>query len=162
MKTMLRKRVLSLLSMLVVLSMVFTPYTALATEGGPEVTDGDQPTLAPADRWIVQLTAPALAQYTGGIAGLTPTAISVTGANRLNVNTPVAQAYVAYLKAAQAEVAQAIQKAVPGAVVERDYQVVFNGMAIKLPQADEQAQVKLFKVPGIKQIFRQEIWHGSF
>jgi len=159
MKTMLRKRVLSLLSMLVVLSMVFTPYTALATEGGPEVTDGDQPTLAPADRWIVQLTAPALAQYTGGIAGLTPTAISVTGANRLNVNTPVAQAYVAYLKAAQAEVAQAIQKAVPGAVVERDYQVVFNGMAIKLPQADEQAQVKLFKVPGIKQIFRQEIYY---
>ncbi|MBN2390756.1 MAG: S8 family serine peptidase [Anaerolineae bacterium] len=159
MNAMLRKRVLSLLSMLVVLSMVFTPYTVLATEGGPEVTDGDQPTLAPADYWIVQLTAAPLAQYTGGITGLQPTAISATGADHLNVNTPVAQAYIAYLKTVQAEVAQNIQKAIPGAVVERDYQVVFNGMAIKLPQADEQAQVKLFKVPGIKQVFRQEIYY---
>ncbi len=159
MKATLQKRVLSLLSMLVVLSMIFTPYAVLATEGGPEVTDGEMPTLAPANYWIVQLTAPALAQYTGGIAGLQATAASVTGANRLNVNTPTAQAYIAYLKATQAEVAQAIQKAVPGAAVERDYQVVFNGLAIKLPQADEQAPLKLFKIPGVKQVFRQEIYY---
>jgi len=159
MNAMLRKRVLSLLSMLVILSMVFTPYSVLATEGGPEVTDGDQPTLAPADSWIVQLDAPPLAKYTGGITGLQPTAISTTGAAHLNVNTPAAQAYVAYLKTVQAEVAQGIQKAIPGAVVERDYQVVFNGMAIKLPQADEQAQIKLFEIPGVKQVFRQEIYY---
>ncbi len=159
MKAMLQKRVFSVLSMLVVLSMVFAPYTVLATEGGPEVTDGEQPTLAPADRWIVQLDAPALAQYTGGIAGLQATAISVAGHSRLNINAPAAQAYITYLKAAQAEVAQAIQKAVPGAVVERDYQVVFNGLAIKLPQVDEQAPLKLFEIPGVKQVFRQEIYY---
>ncbi len=159
MKAMLHKRIFSLLSMLVIFSMVLTPYPVMATEGGPEVTDGELPTLAPANYWMVQLTAPALAQYKGGIAGLQPTAISVTGGSRLNVNTPAAQAYIAYLKAAQAEVAQAIQKAIPGAEVQRDYQVVFNGLAIKLPQADEQAQVKLLRIPGIKRVFRQEIYY---
>jgi len=107
----------------------------------------------------LHLTTPPLAQYAGGITGLQPTALSVTGDDHLNVNAPAAQAYIAHLKAAQAEVARSIQKAIPGAVVERDYQVVFNGLAIKLPQPDEQAQLKLFKIPGVKQVFRQQIYY---
>ncbi len=157
------KRVFAFLSLLVALSMVFMPTAnvAMAAEIGPETSDGEQPTFAPANYWMVQLEAPALAQYTGGIAGLRPTAINVTGATRLDVNTSASRAYITYLKAVQAQTAQAIQKTVPGATVSRNYQVTFNGLAIYLPKADENADALLRTIPGVKRVYRQEVFNPS-
>ncbi len=119
-------------------------------------TDGEVSTRVPAKRWIVQLQDPPLAQYTGGIATLSATAASATGAARLNVNTPDAKAYIAHLEAQQVGVATAVQQAVPGAYVEHDYQVVFNGLTVNLPEADENAGAWLSQLPGVKQVFREQ------
>ncbi len=139
------------------------PPAASKVSAAPEImqpqTDGnDAPTLAPANRWIVQLEDSPLAQYAGGIAGLRATAASATGASRLNVNTASAKAYVAHLETKQAQVALAVQQAVPGAYVEHDYQVVFNGMAVNLPEADEKADLWLSNLPGVKAVFREHVY----
>ncbi|MBN1877607.1 MAG: S8 family serine peptidase [Anaerolineae bacterium] len=152
-----RKQIYWLLSLLVVVGMALMPGMAMANSG-PEETDGELPA-APADRWIVQLEAPALAQYTGGIAGMRATATSVTGASRLDVNTSAAQAYMAYLKTEQAQVAREVLKAAPdGTFIERDYQVVFNGFVVNLPEADETAAFWLRQLPGVKGVFRQKVY----
>jgi len=157
------KRVFAFLSFLVVLSMVFMPTAnvALAAEIGPETSDGEQPTFAPANYWMIQLEEPTLAQYTGGIAGLRPTAISATGATRLDVNSSASRAYIAHLKGVQAQTAQAIQKTIPGAEISRNYQIVFNGLAIYLPKADENADVLLRTIPGVKNVYRQEVFYPT-
>ncbi|MBN2006480.1 MAG: S8 family serine peptidase [Anaerolineae bacterium] len=157
------KRIFAFLSVLVALSMVFIPTTkvVMAAEDGPEPANDERPTIAPANYWMVQLEAPALAQYTGGIAGLRPTAIGVTGASRLDVNTSASRAYIAYLKGVQAQTAQAIQKAIPGAMVSRNYQIVFNGMAVNLPKADEHADVLLRAIPGVKEVYRQQVYYPT-
>ncbi|MDY7078180.1 MAG: S8 family serine peptidase, partial [Chloroflexota bacterium] len=136
---------------------------ALEVGAAPEImkpqTDGDAPTTVPAKRWIVQLEDAPLAQYTGGVAGMRATAASATGAARLDVNSPDAKAYVSYLKTQQTQVAAAVQKAVPGAYVEHDYQVAFNGLTVNLPEADENADFWLSQLPGVKQVFREKVYH---
>lgn len=160
------KSVISKMMAVLIALMLVVPVGAVSGPTQPaaqpvmaEQTDGEQPTLAPANYWILQLEAPALAQYTGGIAGLRPTALSVTGGSRLDVNTAAAKAYVDYLKVQQAKVTVSLQKALPGATVERDYQVVFNGLAIKLAKVDEQSVLALRALPGVAQVFRQEIYY---
>lgn len=105
---------------------------------------------------MVQLEEPALAQYQGGIAGLRATALKATGASRLDVNTREARAYTAYLKEQQAEVAKAVQQVAPGAKVYHDYQVVFNGFAVQLPEADKTAVFELMNLPGVKAVMPQQ------
>jgi len=121
-------------------------------------TDGDDIPKAPPDRWIVQLEDPPLAQYRGGIQGLGATAVSATGARRLQVDTPEAQAYIDYLEAEQASVATAVEEAVPGAYIEYDYQVVFNGLTVNLPEADTKASEWLSELPGVEAVFRQKVY----
>ncbi len=152
---------LALLVSLVPVSLGASPAeTPSKVDPAPEYmqpqTDAETPEGLLGKRWIVQLEAPPLAQYTGGVAGLPATATRVTGASRLNVNTPEAQAYIAHLEAQQAEVAAAVQQAMPGAYVEHDYQIVFNGLAVNLPQADEQADRWLSRLPGVKAVFAEQ------
>ena len=124
----------------------------------PLETDGveEEGVFESTDRWMVQLEGPALAQYTGGKAGLRATAPSVTGASRLDVNAPASRAYITHLKAEQAKVADAILKAVPGAKVYRDYQVTFNGFAVQLPEVDKAAVLDLMSLPGVKAVLPQK------
>lgn len=152
---------LALLVSLVPVSMGAAPAegpspAAAAPEYMQPQTDGEAPEFVVGKRWIVQLEAPPLAQYMGGVAGLPATAARATGASRLNVNTPDAQAYVAHLEAQQAEVAAAVQRAVPGAYVEHDYQIVFNGLTVNLPEADAQASRWLSRLPGVKAVFAEQ------
>ncbi len=140
-----------------------SPLALPEVDAAPEYmqpqTDGDAPVTVPAKRWILQLTDSPLAQYTGGVVGLRATATSVTGDRRLDVNTPEAQDYIAYLEAEQAEVAAAVQQVVPSASIERTYQVVFNGLAVTLPEADEQAGRWLSRLPGVKMAYRQRAYY---
>ncbi len=108
---------------------------------------------------MVQLEAPPLAQYAGGIAGLRPTAVDATGSNRLNVNTPMALAYTTYLKLNQAAVADTIEKVVPEAEIYRDYQIVFNGFAVRFEKADPALLSKLMNLPGVKAVMAQQEYH---
>ncbi|MBN1889480.1 MAG: S8 family serine peptidase [Thermoflexales bacterium] len=124
----------------------------------PMEDDASLPAQPPAKRWILQLEDPPLAQYQGGVNSLRATAASVTGDARLDVNAAAAVAYTAYLENKQAELAAAVAQAVPGAYVERDYQIVFNGVTVNLPEADERAGEWLSKLPGVVRVFREQAY----
>lgn len=121
--------------------------------------DGHNLTIGSGKRWILQLEDPPLARYTGGITGLRATASQATGAIRLDTTTSAAQAYLAYLEAQQALVISALQQVVPGAYAERDYQVIFNGLAVNLPLPDEEADRWLTNLPGVKAVFRERTYY---
>ncbi len=132
---------------------VFVPLALLAaaapSSGGGAVVPGGKPTAAPAARqargldlatsqarrWIVQLTGAPLATYRGGIAGLRGTSAAATGRSRLNVASARSRAYVRHLQAAQRVFAQRLTRAVRGASVQRSYQVVLDGLAVKMSRA---------------------------
>jgi len=85
-----------------------------------------------AKRWIVQLDGAPLATYRGGVAGFRATAAASTGSSRLNVQSARSAAYVARLKATQQAFTTRLARVIPSARVQRTYQVVLNGLAVKM------------------------------
>jgi subtilisin family serine protease len=86
----------------------------------------------PAKRWIVQLNGAPLATYRGGVAGYRATAAAATGASRLNATSARSRAYVSHLRSVQHEFAQRLAHRLPGVRAQRTYQVVLNGLAVKM------------------------------
>ena len=88
--------------------------------GGPVSTPSDEIDLAdfPADRWIVQLDEPAVAE--------------TAGAGRLDMAAPENVVRRDELRGRQAEFESRLEAAVPGAETERAYQVVLNGLAVDM------------------------------
>src|SRR5215212_10211372 len=86
----------------------------------------------PAKRWIVQLNGAPLATYRGGVPGLRATAAVETGASRLDVSTTRSRAYVSHLRSVQRAFAKRLARRLPGIHVQRTYQVVLNGLAVKM------------------------------
>ncbi len=98
--------------------------------------------------YIVQLEGSPLASYRGEIAGLAATSPAVTNANKLDVNSPAAQAYRNYLADNRTAVLNEMAQ-----LTGRDnfnilytYELAYNGMAIELTPA-EAAQIA--KLPGV-------------
>ncbi len=128
---------------LLVVPLLLLAATVATAGGGAQV--GGRPTAAPshsakkidlatypAKRWIVQLNGAPLATYRGGAAGLHGTAAAVTGASRLNVSSARSRAYVSHLRSVQHVFAQRLARKLPGIRVQRTYQVVLNGLAVKM------------------------------
>ena len=114
---------------------------ALAAAGGSGAVAGVKPTgkaarvdLAKisAKRWIVQLRGAPLATYRGGVPGFRATAASATGASQLNVTSARSVRYVKHLKSVQQAFALRLHAVAPGAKVQRGYQAVLNGVAVKM------------------------------
>jgi len=101
----------------------------------------------PGERYIVQLADPPLATYRGDRPGLPATAPRITGARRLDLTSKASHSYLAYLQACQAAFETALKRVVPEAVVERRYRIVFNGLAVRVPQRD---LVKIRRLPGVR------------
>ena len=122
--------------------------------GDSSTEDSSSPWL---DYYIVQLTAAPLAAYEGGITGLKATSPEVTSENRLNLDSPNAQVYRAYLGRQQdralAEISETIGHEVD--VLHR-YDVAYNGFAVKLTP-EEAAEVA--ELPGVRHIERNRIEH---
>ena len=82
-----------------------------------------------ASRWIVQLRGAPLATYGLGVG-------RYNGANNasahLNVRSSSSAAYVSQLKSQQAAFTRQLVRTVRGAKVQRSYQVVLNGLAVKM------------------------------
>jgi subtilisin family serine protease len=93
----------------------------------------------PAKRWIVQLTGAPLATYRGGVKGLRATSAASTGTARLDTSTARSRAYTSYLQARQRAFAQRLTTLVPSAKVQRSYQVVLNGLAVKMSRSQAAA-----------------------
>jgi subtilisin family serine protease len=125
-----------------------------------------------ARRWMVQLAEPPIAAYEGGMAGLAPTAIWVTGARRLDLKAPAARAYRRHLEATQRDFRQTLAKAAPGSRVDYSYTITVNGLGVKMSPAQAAAvrrlagvkavtpdvpfQLQMFSTP--KQIGAPAIW----
>ena len=96
---------------------------------------------AATDTYIVRLEASPVATYRGGIDGLAATANAVTGASRLDVNSPDSRSYTAFLDRAQTEFIEDCEAAFGHPIeIKHRYQHVVNGVAMVLT-ADEAAMV---------------------
>jgi subtilisin family serine protease len=80
--------------------------------------------------YIVQLADPPMAAYTGGVSGLRAT--KAGAGQRLDLAGTAARQYGSYLRTQQDQ-AKAL---LPAGVVSRQYQVVFNGFAASLTDAE--------------------------
>ena len=105
---------------------------------------------------LVRLADPPLAQYEGGIAGLKPTAPRVTGARRLDLNAAESQAYLNYLASVQEHFVRSLAEAVPEAQIQRQYRIVFNGFAVKVPRDRIEA---IRRLPGVASVTVEREYH---
>ncbi len=104
--------------------------------------------------YIIQLEEPAAASYMGGVAGFAPTSPSVTGAKKLNVNSPQTIAYINFLRDRQQQTLEKAERVMGRkANVKFKYQHAFNGMAIELSPQDAKMMAGL---PGVKSVTREK------
>jgi subtilisin family serine protease len=88
-------------------------------------------------RFIVRFVEPSVARYEGGFAGLAPTSPRVTGATRLDVNSPAARAYRDFLSARHDEYLSTISRNVGRSVDTRfQFKYALNGVSIALTREE--------------------------
>lgn len=102
----------------------------------------------PAQRWIVQLADPPLAQYQGSLANLPATAAGLIG-RRFDVASTSSTAYLAHLRTQRERLTTALGTVARGARVERTYEVTVNGMAVAMSPKQAAAVRAL---PGVKAV----------
>lgn len=145
------------LPLLIVLA---TLILSLITAGNPALVLADtfrpiQPLtaikpLVESQTYIIQLDNPSLARYRGGIRDLAPTSIAVTGARKLDVSSPAAQAYLSFLAEKRVEFLRRAEERLGRELeVGYIYDVILNGLTLTLAP-DEAAAVA--SLPGVRHI----------
>ena len=119
----------------------------------PEGVDPDKPV-----RFIVQFIDPPLASYRGGRPSLSATSPRVTGAKKLDAESPASRAYLQYLNNEQAKFNQAINSILPGAQIERSYKLALNGAVVKTTAGNLN---KLRNLPGVKSVTSEKKFKPS-
>lgn len=143
------------LTLMLILVLVLPLSPAMAQV--PDETDGPLPPPVEAEgNWfIVEFEDPSLAVYAkSGGDGIST--MSVGG--KLNVEAASSQAYIGQLEDQQAAFGFSLASVVPGARVERGYQIVLNAVAVQLPNDDLETLKKLLAMPGVKRISPQRIY----
>lgn len=108
--------------------------------------------------YIVRLSGPSLAAYRGGIAGLLATSPEVTGARKLDVNSPASRAYLGHLAERRAEFLQrAGERLGRELTVGYVYDVVLNGLTLQLTAAEAATIADLPVVESIRPNFTREL-----
>ena len=103
--------------------------------------------------YIVQLEGDPVATYMGELPGLKATSNRATGANRLNTNSKASKKYKAHLQKKQAKFVTDSNSAIGRSLnVSRDFQIVLNGVAAELSEAEADA---LRSMPGVKSVVRE-------
>lgn len=110
--------------------------------------------------YIIQLEGDAVATYSGGVKGLSPTKPAAYGKTRLDVSSAQVQGYQNYLQQKQVEFVQTLSTRFPQIKVERNLQFLLNGVVVSYPgKADLKAQ--LAALPGVKRVFEHELYHAQ-
>lgn len=160
--TMKLNRLISMLIILALLGTALSISTPSATAAGIAVANGSRPspgvvlneiqgTTDPAV-YLIQLQAPALASYRGGIPGLAATNPDAAGQVKLDPNSAASVAYRNHLASLQSQFIATVEQAVGHAVqVLFQYDAALNGMAVRLTPP-EAAQVA--KLPGVLRVQR--------
>jgi uncharacterized repeat protein (TIGR01451 family) len=94
---------------------------------------------------MITLDDAPLATYAGGIAGLAATSPAVTG-KPLDINSAASQAYRAYLNGKLSALIASLQAKIPQAQVLYRYNVVFGGIAARIPAASVSELTRLTHV----------------
>lgn len=143
-------RVLTIVLASVLLAASLAMAAAAATPPGPEdIRPAAFDTSARA-LYIVQLTAPPLALYEGGLPGLAPTNPQILGETELAVDAPASRDYLGYLAGQQAEVvAQA--EALIGRPLELgfSYSFAFAGFAAEMTPVEA---ARIAALPDVRQV----------
>ncbi len=114
-----------------------------------EVIDLNEPA-----SYIIQLEAPALATYRGGIAGLAATNPAANGQTKIENNAATA-AYLDYLAGAQASFLNSVDANLGRAVeVKFTYRHAFNGLALIITPAEAD---QIAAMDGVKMVTRTTV-----
>src|SRR5262245_57815063 len=152
----------SRLRLLTLTGALFLVAVLAATAGGGTPLKGGKPAKATAkqklqaidlatyttNRWIVQLKGAPLAG--AGVVGIRTTNSAAGKTARLNASSSRSTAYVSRLRSAQRTFAHQLNRIVPAAKVQRSYQVVLNGLAVRMTNR-QAAQVR--KLKGVRSVF---------
>jgi subtilisin family serine protease len=103
---------------------------------------------------IVKLTAAPLATYEGGVPGLAATSPRVTGADKVDLQSPASKQYLSYVDAQQDTFVANAKQAIPGARVTQKLDIVVGGVAMVVP---EDQLVTLAKLPGVAAVYPDEL-----
>ena len=100
--------------------------------------------------YIIQLSDPAVARYTGGIPDLEATSPEATGARRLDTSTAQSQAYLNYLDAQQNKLLANMEAAI-GHPIEVAFQFknVLNGVAVRISREEAMQAANLAGVRNV-------------
>jgi subtilisin family serine protease len=137
----------------VLLSLSVLPASAFGvpdTPAGPPITGG-----SPTGRWIVQLAEPALVAHARAAGQL---AEQADGQQKLDASQPDSTAYTGKLRESQRGFGDRLKQAVPGARIEREFQTVLNGLAVKM--TPENAE-KVRTMPGVRAVTPDAAYHAD-
>jgi len=98
-------------------------------------------------RVIVQLVDPSVASAGYGNVA------AVASGDALYSMWPTAAAYRQHLESEQRALAARLLATCPGAVIEQQYQVALNGMAVRLPDANARTRATLEALPGVRTVY---------
>ena len=129
--------------------------SATITNSPPSIKSPDP---RPAKRYILRLSSPALATYTGGLPGLAPTAPSaggprIAGEAHLDLQSPEARAYLSHLRSEQDRVLQRLRVLAPDLRLDWRYRHVLNGLAVQM--TDREA-LRALALPGVESVHAAE------
>jgi hypothetical protein len=144
------------LTALLLASWLMSGFGAVTAQSGLPATPSEAPTASakPDSLYIVQLSDPALASYTGGIQGLAATAPQNDGA-AFEFDSPEAAAYTDYLNALhQTFLNQAGQQIGRSVTSAYRYTNVLNAVTIAASPAEAQ---KIAQMPGVLAVYPDAI-----
>lgn len=110
--------------------------------------------------YIIQLEGDAVATYGGGVRGLSPTKPAAYGKTRLDVNSAQVKGYQNYLQQKQTEFVQTLTSRFPQVKVERNLQLLLNGVVVSYP-GKAGLKEQLAALPGVKRVFEHELYHAQ-
>jgi minor extracellular serine protease Vpr len=137
-----------------------TEYTA--NKYGPELQSADtykKPIVKPTNvtspqRFIIELSSPALAKYKGNIGNLSATAVAKKG-DKLNVQSSQAKSYISHLAQEQNNFASSLKKVSANTKIERQFNTVFNGVTV----VGQGLSIKqLMALPGVKAVYPETMY----
>jgi subtilisin family serine protease len=112
-----------------------------------------------ARRLIIQLQDVPLARAPN--AGYSTMAEHPTSPRKLQLESPAAQRYRALLRQRQAQLFQTIQQTFPNAHLAHTYQIVFNGIAVSLPDASHETIARLRAMPGVTAVAPERVFEPT-
>lgn len=143
------------LSLALILVLVLPMSSALAQV--PPQTDGPAagPTIAEGNWYLVEFEAPPLAVHAKRDE---PDTRAMFSGGKLNVESAASQTYVNQLVQVQSQFEAALVRAIPGATVQRGYQVALNAIAVQLPDSKLETVKALWAQPGVARVTPQVIY----